>query len=164
MSETVIVGLGSNMGDCIGHLKRAKSFLTSLADSQFTASSIYRSEPLGPAAKHEFLNAVASFKTGKTPEELLHAFKTYEYSAGRDREAPRWSDRPIDLDIIALGNRIIKTGSIQIPHPEYPNRIFVLLPLAELYPEWTDPETGVTIDRMIAKAPALGITKTNLEW
>lgn len=163
MSNTVIVGLGSNMGDRKGHLKKAKSFLASFADSQFASSSIYRSEPLGPS-KHEFLNAVVSFHTRKTAEELLKVFKSYEYSAGRDPDAPRWSDRPIDLDIIALGNRIIKSAPIHIPHPEYQNRLFVLIPLAELHPEWTDPETGATIDQMIAKAPGLGITKTNLEW
>lgn len=163
MSETVIVALGSNLGDRKASLARAKEFLTTLAVSQLRASSIYRSDPLGPA-RHEFLNAVVAFETVLKPEELLTQFKSFEWQSGRDPKAPRWSDRPIDLDIIAYGSHSLSTTELQLPHPEYTGRLFVLLPLAELYPDWTDPLTGKSIGQMIEEAAQIGITKTNMEW
>ncbi len=163
MSETVIVALGTSLGNRLQNLINAKKFLSSLALPPLYSSSIYETEPVGPS-ENNYYNAVIAFETDIPPERLISLFKDFEKKEGRDMQAPRWTDRIIDLDIIAYGQRNISSGLLQIPHPEYPKRPFVLLPLEEINSNWTDPVTGLTIKKMISSAPDMFIRKTDLHW
>jgi 7,8-dihydro-6-hydroxymethylpterin-pyrophosphokinase len=80
---------------------------------------------------------------------------------GRDPDAARWTDRIIDLDIIAWGQRSFSKEGIIIPHASYRDRLFVLLPLKELRPDWVDPKTKQTIEKILLSAMPLKIAKTD---
>ena len=163
MSETVIVALGTNLGNRHQNLVNAKEFLSGLALSSLSCSSIYETEPIGPSS-HDYYNAVIQFETSYSPEQLITRLKDFEQRMGRDMKAPRWSDRIIDLDIIVYGKKSISSGLLKIPHPEYPKRRFVLLPLEEIDSEWVDPVNGKSLKNMLLSAPDMFIKKTDLQW
>ncbi len=163
MEQTVYIALGSNMGDRLGYLRRACRFLATLSTARVVASPIYESEPVGPS-ESDYLNAVVRLETLLSPQDLLHECKTFEYRQGRDPRAPRWSDRVIDLDIIVYGDRSVAKQKLHIPHPAYSERLFVLLPLSDIAPDWHDPLSGKFIEEMITCAPKIRITKTSLSW
>ncbi|MFO7847904.1 MAG: 2-amino-4-hydroxy-6-hydroxymethyldihydropteridine diphosphokinase [Balneolaceae bacterium] len=161
--EPVIIALGSNLGDRQRVLHSAGLFLKSLSTTQFRKSSIWESEPVGPA-KYPFLNAVISIDTQLTPQNLLKKLKQFERATGRDHHPVRWGPRILDLDIIAYGSLVIQSDTLIIPHPEFSKRLFVLLPLQQVEPEWSDPETGKTVSQLVENAPAMKIVQTTTSW
>ncbi len=158
----VIVAIGSNMGDRIAHLAAGVKCLESISSSPVEVSPVYESEPLGPGSM-EFLNAVVVVRTSLQPKVLLPIFKDCERNRGRDPQSPRWADRPLDMDIIGWGRRKFKSALIQVPHASYRDRLFVLLPLRDVRPNWTDPETALEIDTIVAGAMPLQIQKTDIK-
>lgn len=160
----VIIALGSNLGNRIDHLSRAKHFLSTLANGQVRYSSVFETEPVGEASTHTYLNAVCSFDTSLDALSLLEELKSYEHEHGRDLNAPRWANRTIDLDIIDYNRAIINRQRLQVPHPDYHKRLFVLVPLKELLPGWTELATGEPIDALITRADEIQILKTVAKW
>jgi 2-amino-4-hydroxy-6-hydroxymethyldihydropteridine diphosphokinase len=163
MKHTVYIALGSNLGQRVDYLRRAYHFLKEISVGSVSASPIYESEPVGPS-DNDYLNAVVRITTPLEPQELLNRCKAFEKETGRDQDAPRWSNRVIDLDIISIDELHINRGKLQVPHPSYPDRLFVLLPLRKLNPDWHDPVSGKFIEEMITCAPKIRITETNLSW
>lgn len=159
----IIVALGSNLDEPLEQLRQAALFLKECSTSEPELSPIYRSEPVGPS-ENDFLNAVALIRTEVPPNELLRRFKEQEKRQGRPSRYPRWTARTLDLDIISYGNLVVDEDNLIIPHPEYKHRLFVLLPLKAIRPEWTDPVTDLPIDDMIRNAPGIRIQKTQLTW
>lgn len=159
----VIVAAGSNLGDRRGYLEQAGEFLSTLTGSPLRKSSVWESEPVGPA-EFSFLNTAALIETERRPADLLSELKRFEQKLGRDANPKRWGPRILDLDIISYNNLVIQSDTLIIPHPEYQNRLFVLLPMKELLPEWTDPISGKSIRTMIKNAPDLQIEKTDHYW
>jgi 2-amino-4-hydroxy-6-hydroxymethyldihydropteridine diphosphokinase len=159
----VIIAAGSNLGAREEYLKKAGDFLEQLSADSIRKSSVWESEPVGPA-KHTFLNAVCIIETDKTAPKLLSELKQFELTLGRDPDAKKWGPRILDLDIITYNSLVIQLESLIIPHPEYHRRLFVLLPLQELLPGWEDPRTGTGIQKMIDEAPGLVIEKTEHVW
>ncbi|TNE68943.1 2-amino-4-hydroxy-6-hydroxymethyldihydropteridine diphosphokinase [bacterium] len=157
------VALGTNQGNRIQNLVDARVFLESISESAVTASSIYETEPLGPADK-PFLNAVIRIQTFETPEKLLEKLKSYEKEYGRDVYAPRWSNRIIDLDIIEMENVQIQLDWLQIPHKEYSRRLFVLVPFHEIQPDWHHSLSKQSLERLMEEAPKSQIIKTEFNW
>lgn len=161
--DKVIIALGSNLGDRLGTLQKAAGFLQGLSEDAVIKSSIWESEPVG-AAKFTFYNCAASITTTLEPLELLGKLKQFEQHCGREKNPERWGPRILDLDIIAFGNLVMQTDSLIIPHPEYTQRLFVLMPLREIDENWADPQTGCLINHLIEKAPDLNLHKTDLTW
>ena len=160
---TAYVGIGSNVGNRHTHLCRARTFLAGLSTNPISVSSIYLCEPVGPSERN-FFNAVVKLQTDRKPADVIRVLKKYETEHGRPENHPRWAPRTIDLDIIAYDDLVIHRDNLIIPHPEYRKRLFVLLPLREIEPGWTDPETGQTVDELVETAPPLIIHQTKLAW
>lgn len=162
-SNRVILSLGSSSDDRLNNLKQARKFISGLSLTPVLYSSIWQSEPVGPA-KNEFYNAIVSGTCTLSPEQLLDAIKVFEEASGRDLSAARWSDRIIDIDIIDFGGRLHISGDLEIPHRSYTDRLFVLKPLQELYPNFICPTSGDHIDNLIFKAPPLQLSKKSVKW
>ena len=159
----VVIALGSNLDDPLKQLTKAKEFLASLSLEEITVSPIYQSEPIGPSDS-DFLNAIAIITSELSPQELLELLKLQEQRQGRPTRYPKWTARTLDLDIIAYNRLVIETDSLIIPHADYTQRLFVLLPLKDVFQSWEDPKTAQHIDKLITLAPEIRISKTNLDW
>lgn len=161
--ESVIIGVGSNLGERLQVLQQAGDFLESLSTGSIEKASIWESEPIGPA-KFPFLNTVVKIETEKNPTQLLQLLKEFEQKMGREKKPERWGPRILDLDIIAFGDLVIQEENLIIPHSEYRRRLFVLLPLQEVDAKWMDPSTQTSISNMVNKAPDMQIHKTDHTW
>lgn len=148
----VIIAMGSNLGNRSQMLRSAAEFLQSLSETPIVVSSNYETEPVG-ASTSLYLNAVARIRTSLNPSDLLRQLKDWEIRAGRDPDAPRWTDRLIDLDIIDYGGRYVECAELIVPHPECLNRRFVLEPLKEIQPGWVHPTEGIRIDDALENLP-----------
>jgi 2-amino-4-hydroxy-6-hydroxymethyldihydropteridine diphosphokinase len=139
------VGLGSNLGDPLAHLRRAIMDLRSLPGTRVVAvSSFYENPPFGPVAQPDFVNAVAGILTRLKPAELLAQLRQLEVAHGRTRRAgDKWGPRTLDLDVLVFGAESADTPELKIPHPGIRQRNFVLLPLAEIAPALLIPGVGV---------------------
>ncbi|MCC5926492.1 MAG: 2-amino-4-hydroxy-6-hydroxymethyldihydropteridine diphosphokinase [Bacteroidetes bacterium] len=159
----IYIALGTSLADKAANLREAASFLESISEHKPVYSSIWETEPVGPS-QHVFYNAVIGLRCDRTPSALLGLLKEYEEQAGRDLSAPRWSDRIIDLDIIGYNRTVYMDADLEIPHPRYKDRLFVLEPLREIAPDWTDPESGEHIDDLILRAVPLALSKSTVMW
>src|SRR6476659_2933394 len=146
----VYIGLGSNLGDRKANLREAEEKLAALPETRIVkASSLYESEPLGNA-KTWFVNSVLELETEFEADELLKRTKAIETAMGRKRvKGKRWGSRIIDLDLLLFDNQTVGKRTLKIPHPEMHKRRFVLLPLAELAPQFTHPQLGTTISELL---------------
>lgn len=149
MAILAYIGLGSNLGDREANLRRALKVMAGLPGIRVLRfSSVYRTEPVGKRGQPEFLNMVAEVETGLEPRDLLRLLLDIEKQLGRVRQG-RWGPRTIDLDILYYGDRILTEPDLEIPHPRAHQRVFVLVPLAELAPGLADPVTGRTVGGML---------------
>lgn len=141
MSRVGYLSLGSNVGDREGNLRRAVAALGDHAAPVEAVSSLYETEPVGELLDQpDFLNAAARIRTDLEPEDLLDVCKAIEVEEGRMFGAPRHGPRPIDLDVLLLGELELETERLTIPHPQLTSRRFVLVPLLELDPELALPD------------------------
>lgn len=134
MSETVYLSLGSNMGDSPANLLQAVLKLDQKGLQARDVSGMYLSEPVGFSEQPDFLNMVVAAETSHSPEEALVVCQETEREMGRVRKE-RWGPRPIDIDIILFGRRVIRTQDLEVPHPRMHERAFVLVPLREIAPQ-----------------------------
>jgi len=147
------LGLGSNVGDPAAHLRAALELLEAEGIEVDAVSSTYLTEPVGEVLDQpDFLNAAVRIRTELEPEALLDACKRVEAERGRSFEAPRHSPRPLDVDLLLLGDLELSTDRLTLPHREVTTRRFVLAPLLELDPELTLPDGT----RLTAALDALG--------
>jgi 2-amino-4-hydroxy-6-hydroxymethyldihydropteridine diphosphokinase len=134
--RTGYLGLGSNVGDSAGHLRAAVELLEAEGIEVEAVSSAYVTEPVGEILDQpDFLNAAVRIRTDLEPEALLDACKRVEAERGRQFDLPRHSPRPLDVDLLLLGDIELSTDRLTLPHPEVTTRRFVLVPLLELDPE-----------------------------
>lgn len=143
------LGLGSNVGDRIAHLRAAVEMLAERRVEVETVSSTYETEPVGEVLDQaEFLNAAVRIRTELEPDALLDACKEIEAERGRALDAPRHGPRPLDIDLLLLGDLQLSTDRLTLPHPEVTSRRFVLVPLLELDPDLALP-SGTRLDHAL---------------
>jgi len=146
------IGLGSNLGDRGEELRQAFALLQEI-DPGARFSSIYESTPVDcPPGSGLFLNAVALIRREGSLLRLLDQFQAYELERGRACVRPVNAPRPIDLDLLFAGDEVLSTPRLILPHPRLHGRLFVLLPLAELLPDFVLPGGGVGIQDLIRAA------------
>ncbi|HEU4720029.1 MAG TPA: 2-amino-4-hydroxy-6-hydroxymethyldihydropteridine diphosphokinase [Gemmatimonadaceae bacterium] len=132
MRERAFVALGSNLGDRLAQLDRARVALSLLPASRLVAvSSVEETAPLGGMAQPPYLNQMVALDTTLPPEALLAALHRIERSLGRVRGL-RWGARTIDLDLVRYGDREVRTATLELPHPGLRARDFWQRELAEL--------------------------------
>lgn len=135
------LGLGSNVGDREAHLRAAIDLLRERGVEVEAVSSTYETEPVGEVLDQpDFLNAAIRIRTELEPEELLDVCKDVEVARGRALDAPRHSPRPLDVDLLLLGDIEMSTDRLTLPHREVTSRRFVLAPLLELDPDLALPD------------------------
>ena len=135
------LGLGSNVGDRHAHLRAALDLLGEHGVEVEAVSSAYETEPVGEILDQpDFLNAAARIRTELDPEALLDVCKAIEVEQGRMLAGPRHGPRPLDLDLLLLGDLEVESERLRLPHPQVTARRFVLVPLLELDPELALPD------------------------
>jgi 2-amino-4-hydroxy-6-hydroxymethyldihydropteridine diphosphokinase len=135
------LGLGSNEGDRLGNLRAARDALVLHEVLVEAASSVYETAPQGEVTDQpDFLNAALRVRTALGPEELLNAAKAVERDLGRVPDGVRHGPRPIDIDVLLLGDLEYRSARLALPHREVTSRRFVLEPLLELDPELALPD------------------------
>ncbi|HEX5366799.1 MAG TPA: 2-amino-4-hydroxy-6-hydroxymethyldihydropteridine diphosphokinase [Acidimicrobiales bacterium] len=135
------LGLGSNVGDRLGHLRAAVRDLD--GEGLVALSPVYETAPVGgPAGQDRYLNLVAELRTGRTARQLLGTCRSLEAAAHRVREE-RWGPRTLDVDVLWIDGVTVDEPDLTVPHPRMWQRRFVLAPLHDLAPDLVD-EAAVT--------------------
>jgi 2-amino-4-hydroxy-6-hydroxymethyldihydropteridine diphosphokinase len=138
------IALGSNLGDSNLILDNAIHILSETPKIKVKSySKWYQTVAMGPP-QPDYLNGCALLDVGLTPQEVLETLLKIEKHFGRERRE-RWGPRTLDLDLLLFEDLIIDSPTLKIPHPHMRERDFVLIPLAEIAPEWVDPVTGMAI-------------------
>ena len=137
------MGLGSNLGDCEEHLRRAIVLIGERVGELLRQSSFIETEPWGFESENRFLNAVILCETDLTPRQLLRTTQQIERDMGKSRKhatvrnqrSTQFKDRPIDIDILLYDDLTVDEPDLKIPHPLMQERDFVMIPLREIRDE-----------------------------
>ena len=154
------IGLGANLGDPGQQLHTALDLLDK--EQQVTVvrvSPVYRSAPLGPAGQPDYFNAAAALETGLSALALLDVLQRVEQALGRKR-GERWGPRVIDLDLLLYGDEMIDQPRLQVPHPELPQRNFVLQPLIDLCGAAFRLPGGAELGTLLNRCPGGSLART----
>lgn len=156
--KKIYLGLGSNLGQREAMLQAAIQALESPRLHILRLSPIYETEPMDMPNQPWFLNLVAEAETDLFPLQLLHRTNQVEALLGRRRLALK-GPRTIDIDILIYGSAAVSTPKLEIPHPRFRARRFVLAPLADLAPSLRDPVTRRTVRELLAQLRGQAVRK-----
>ncbi|MDD8026440.1 MAG: 2-amino-4-hydroxy-6-hydroxymethyldihydropteridine diphosphokinase [Acidobacteriota bacterium] len=146
------LGWGSNLGDRHAAWVLARRALACGGARIVRESSVWRTEPVGWRDQPWFLNGAAEVETDLTPWQLLRLAKSIEAALGR-RPGPRNAPRPLDIDILLMEETVLRTALLEIPHPRFHERRFVLTPLAEIAPRVIHPVLKATVRELLRRCP-----------
>lgn len=133
------ISIGSNLGNRLENLNKSIQLLQTTSGIAKQMSSIYETPSWGYQSFNNFLNQVVALETLLEPQELMRKLLEIEENMGRVRLSSQYQDRIIDLDIIDYNNEVMRTKHLQLPHPRYHERAFVVWPLAEIAPNLIHP-------------------------
>lgn len=154
MNKSVYISLGSNMGSKRENLAQAVELISNIPGVKLkNRSSLYETEPWGKTDQDKFLNQVIEIETSLPPRELLKELQDIEINMGRQRKE-KWGPRIIDLDILLYGNEVLDDPQLTIPHPRMRERLFVLVPLAEIGADLRFPDNGATVREVLSSVLA----------
>ncbi len=149
--------LGANLGDRLATLSEAKARI--LAEPGVTlaaASPAYETEPVGVKPEYQdlpYINAVLVVQGPYAAEAWMERIARIERGLGRERSEDRYAPRTIDIDLLYCGDELIDTGGVQVPHPRWAKRRFVVQPLADVRPERVLPGAGRTVREVLDNLP-----------
>jgi 2-amino-4-hydroxy-6-hydroxymethyldihydropteridine diphosphokinase len=146
------ISLGSNLGDRAAHLDAAVRAVTALSQprSATRVSTYHETSPVDcPPDSGAFLNAAMEIEWSGSPLELLHQLQSIEACHGRPKIRAANSPRPLDLDLLYLGDTRLDSQELTLPHPRLAQREFVLKPLAEICPDQFLRFFGKTISELL---------------
>lgn len=146
--KSVVLLLGSNMGDSQACLKIAIQHLEQHLSPIIMTSSVYKTAAWGKTNQADFYNQVLVFKSQFSAEYILNICLDVEKQMGRER-IEKWAERVIDIDILFYGNVVIDEPNLKVPHPYLHVRMFTLVPLNEIMPQFIHPVFNKTIDKLL---------------
>ena len=152
----VFLGIGGNLGDRIGNLRRAVELIGERIGRIEKVSSVYLSEPWGFKHAKYFTNIVAELYTDLSADEVLTKAFEIEAELKRTRSGNGYEGRTMDIDILFFNNEILNTERLVVPHPHICQRKFVLLPMAEIEPNFVHPQNGKTMQQLAEICPDNG--------
>jgi 2-amino-4-hydroxy-6-hydroxymethyldihydropteridine diphosphokinase len=144
----VVIALGTNLGDKELNLKNAISQIKSNIGEVLKVSSIFRNSAVGFESENEFFNTCLICETKLSPKQVLKKLQEIEKILGRIKTKESYEDRVIDLDKIFFDNLVVKTKNLEIPHPNYHERDFVLVPMTELS-DYKDSRITINISQLV---------------
>ncbi|MBX7150866.1 2-amino-4-hydroxy-6-hydroxymethyldihydropteridine diphosphokinase [bacterium] len=146
--HSVYLSLGSNIGDRKDFLNRALTMIGGVT----IVSPFYETAPVGDESQDDFLNCAALIEAEEKPEALHQRLLSVEKQLGRERRAV-WGPRTIDIDIIFFDDLIVNSDTLIIPHPRFAERNFVLVPLADIAPDFQCPVLKTTVSELLRRSP-----------
>jgi dihydroneopterin aldolase/2-amino-4-hydroxy-6-hydroxymethyldihydropteridine diphosphokinase len=152
--------IGANLGDRAAALRAAIRGLSRVGTAM-TVSDAYETDPVGGPEQPAYLNAVVTLDTDRSPHDLLAIAHALENDLGRTREV-RWGARTLDIDLLAVGDRIIVDDLLTLPHPRAHERGFVLIPWAQADPSAYLPGRGAVVD-LAARIGSDGVRRSDLD-
>ena len=157
-STKCAIALGSNLGDSLATLSSAIETLNSTPKIAVKShSSWYQTAPIGPP-QPDYINACAILEVALEPQELLLNLLEIEIKFNRIRRE-KWGARTLDLDLLLYDHLILETPTLTLPHPRMTERAFVLVPLAEIAPDWVHPVTKSAIAQLLQTVNCSGVQK-----
>lgn len=150
--EIIYLLIGSNLGNKRLNLEQARDRISRELGPVITASSIYKTAPWGKSDQPDFYNQAVMVNTILTPAKALEKIQSIELTMGRTRHE-KWGSRIIDIDILFWGERSINASNLTIPHPEIPNRKFVLITLAEINSNFIHPTLNRSVSELLKSCP-----------
>lgn len=153
--RSIVIAFGSNLGDRRRQILDAASAVGHLLQNfrNFRLSSLIETAPVGAGLENDppYLNAVGVGQSAIPAREIFHALSALETAAGRTRPYAG-APRTLDLDLILAGDDIVRDADLEVPHPRFRERLFVLEPLVEIAPDVRDPVTGLTARQLLSDA------------
>ncbi|MCB0335642.1 MAG: 2-amino-4-hydroxy-6-hydroxymethyldihydropteridine diphosphokinase [Bdellovibrionales bacterium] len=151
------IGFGGNTGNPIQTFQHALALLADKLGSVGACSPLYKTKPLNPpelqdTSQPDFINMVAAFSTQLPPLSIMQELLNVEKLLGRDRNLElRWGPRTIDLDLLLMGDVVLTSETLTLPHPRMHERDFVLKPLNDIAPSITHPTLGLSVSALLEK-------------
>ena len=154
------IALGSNLGNSLDTVANALKALANIPGVDLIAtSSWYQTKPVGPP-QPDYVNGCIVLQVQQNPAELLTILQAIELQFGRVR-TEKWGARTLDLDILLYEDLVIQTPKLTIPHPHMTERAFVLVPLAEISPNWIEPVSKKAIAQLAKEVDCTGVKLIN---